>query len=38
VDPVPDPLVIRKSGSAENRTRDLGVSKDYKTDIAAGTH
>jgi hypothetical protein len=23
VDPVPDPLLLRKSGSAENRTRDL---------------
>jgi len=23
VDPVPDPLLLRKSGSAGNRTRDL---------------
>jgi hypothetical protein len=23
VDPVPDPLLLRKSGSAENRTREL---------------
>jgi hypothetical protein len=26
VDPVPDPLLLRKSGSARNRTRDLWVS------------
>jgi hypothetical protein len=26
VDPVPDPLLLRKSGSAVNRTRDLWVS------------
>jgi hypothetical protein len=26
VDPVPDPLLLRKSGSAGNRTRDLWVS------------
>jgi hypothetical protein len=26
VDPVPDPLLLRKSGSAVNRTRDLRVS------------
>jgi hypothetical protein len=26
VDPVPDPLLLRKFGSAENRTRDLWVS------------
>jgi hypothetical protein len=25
VDPVPDPLLLRKSGSAENRTRDLWI-------------
>jgi hypothetical protein len=25
VDPVPDPLLLRKSGSAGNRTRDLWV-------------
>jgi hypothetical protein len=25
VDPVPDPLLLRKSGSAENQTRDLSV-------------
>jgi hypothetical protein len=24
VDPVPDPLIVRKSGSAENRTRTYG--------------
>jgi hypothetical protein len=24
VDPVPDPLLLRKSGSAENRTRTSG--------------
>jgi hypothetical protein len=26
VDPVPDPLLLRKSGGAGNRTRDLCVS------------
>jgi hypothetical protein len=26
VDPIPDPPLLRKSGSAGNRTRDLGVS------------
>jgi hypothetical protein len=26
VDPVPDPLLLRKSGSGGNRTRDLWVS------------
>jgi hypothetical protein len=26
VDPVPDPLLLRKSGSAGNRTQDLWVS------------
>jgi hypothetical protein len=26
VEPVPDPLILRKSGSAGNRTRDLCVS------------
>jgi hypothetical protein len=35
VDPVPDPLLLRKSGSAGNRTRDLlvweeGEGTDYK--------
>jgi hypothetical protein len=25
VDPVPDPLLLRKSGSAGNRTRDLWI-------------
>jgi hypothetical protein len=27
VDPVPDPLVIRKSGSVGNRTRDLSIGR-----------
>jgi hypothetical protein len=39
VDPVPDPLLLRKSGSAENRTRDLWIcsqeSSDPKTTEAA---
>jgi hypothetical protein len=30
MDPVPDSLLPRKSGSAENRTRDLWVCKDIK--------
>jgi hypothetical protein len=28
VDPVPDPLLLRKSGSAGNRTRDLCLKHD----------
>jgi hypothetical protein len=31
VDPVPDPLLLRKSGSAGNRTRDLWVDCAYRT-------
>jgi hypothetical protein len=31
VDPVPDPLLLRKSGSAGNRTRDLWVSSQELT-------
>jgi hypothetical protein len=33
MDPVPDPLLLRKSGSAGNRTRDLCVSS-QKLDVA----
>jgi hypothetical protein len=33
VDPVPDPLLLRKSGSAGNRTRTSGLAarNDHKT-------
>jgi hypothetical protein len=32
VDPIPDPLLLRKSGSAGNRNRDLWVcSSDHET-------
>jgi hypothetical protein len=33
VDPVPDPLLLRKSGSAGNRTQDLWVSSEEVTNI-----
>jgi hypothetical protein len=32
VDPVPDPLLLRKSGSAGNRTRDLRNSDHWTTE------
>jgi hypothetical protein len=37
VDPVPDPLLLRKSGSAENRTRTSGSvarNSDHQTTVA----
>jgi hypothetical protein len=34
VDPVPDPLLLRKSGSAGNRTRNLWICSDTTVTIA----
>jgi hypothetical protein len=41
MDPVPDPLLLRKSGSAGNRTRTSGSlarNSDHKTTEAVNTH
>jgi hypothetical protein len=37
VDPVPDPLLLRKSGSTRNRTRDLWFCKSHDL-ISSGVH
>jgi hypothetical protein len=38
VDPVPDPLLLRKSGSAWNRTWDLWICSQEPTDHRGGLH
>jgi hypothetical protein len=37
VDPVPDPLLLRKSGSARNQTRDLWVNQERKINCVINT-